>query len=384
MSDKRHILLLGPTDDYFDKVAACGHHVTVLTEPSRLTARQKIRGGVTLLADFRHFPSLLLIASDAHQHTPFDAVISFTEYGMEPAAMIAAALNLPGPDLRSTLICRDKVRTREAVGAHALSALPFAAITDNAQLAQFIAGHALPVVVKPRSATGSQQVAILNHPGDTLPAIAGDWLVECFAPGKEYSCETFSVNGRHTLVAVTEKLLGGTSGLVEVGHKILPQKILTAEFEQWLFQVLEAIELKNGVGHTEIKIEGDTINLIECHNRPGGDRIWQLVELAIGIDLITLATRLLCGEAVTVPPPQSRCAAMTYFQFQPGPVTLSSHPFIAPPAWVRWYEWTLKPGDEIPPMTDSFHRHGGFIVDADDHASLNQRIAQVLHETVVR
>jgi len=383
MLDKKHMLLLGPTDDYFRKALDCNIEVTILTEASRVTLFQYEHARKVLLTRFDDFPALLLAAGDEHILRAFDFVISFTEYGMEPAAVIAATLQIPGPPLHCSLICRDKLRTRQALASTPANNVLFSKAESPAKVEAFILEHQLPVVLKPRFATGSQQVSILNHSDELLPELGEEWMVESFAPGQEYSCETFTVNGHHHLVAITEKKLGGTSGVVEIGHCVHADMANDPELRDWVFTVLDHIGMSNGVGHIEVKRDGNILYLIECHNRPGGDRIWQLVELATGFDMIKACIKLFANQAVSFPADYGRCAAITYFQFPAGEVESYQHPFNSPPEWVRWHEWILHKGMLIPQLTDSFHRHGGFIVDADTPKELEWRILQMLSLTKV-
>ncbi|CDH01566.1 ATP-grasp domain-containing protein [Xenorhabdus bovienii] len=378
-----HVLLLGPTDDYIKKVQSCNVTVTILTELTRLTPWQQTQRNTVLLADLHDIPAILLMISDFHAKKPFDLVISFTEYGMEPAAIIGAILQIPGPSLRCSLICRDKLRTRQALIDTPQGNVPFSAVENHIKINEFINKYGLPIVVKPRFSTGSQQVNIINHTSDLLPDIDSTWLVEGFAPGKEYSCETFSIGGKHHLLAITEKQLGGNANVVEVGHKILPENIIDIALRQWIFKILDTIEMIDGIGHIEFKKENENFYLIECHNRPGGDRIWQLVELATGIDMITSYIDLLIGRTVNFLNKISRCAAIIYFQFPPGTVNNYWHLFNSPPQWIHWHQWIIKEKDEILPIIDSFHRYGGFIVDAESKEELEQRIAYVLNHTGV-
>ncbi|MBL6430706.1 MAG: hypothetical protein HPM95_03955 [Alphaproteobacteria bacterium] len=48
-----------------------------------------------------------------------------------------------------------------------------------------------------------------------------------------------------------------------------------------IFLLLETLGIEHGLCHTEIKIDGEQVHLIETHARPAGDRIWRLMELAL-------------------------------------------------------------------------------------------------------
>lgn len=378
MTKKKHLLFLGPTDDYLKKALRCNVVITILTEPDRLSAFQREACQSILLTRFNNYPELMLMTLKAHNKEPFDAVVSLTEYGMEPAALIASSLRIPGPSLYNSLICRDKYETRKTVETTQKTKVHYEKVTDLRMLQNFVEHYGVPVVLKPRHETGSSSVRVINEVEDISSELDEDLIIETFAYGKEYSCETFSINGQHHLIAVTEKLLGGQSGVVEVGHKIDPKLALDEKMERWAFGVLDALNIVDGVCHIEVKREGDKFSLIECHNRPGGDRIWQLVELATGFDIATACIHLYINQPISIPTNLNRSAAIIFFEFLSGTVEQYRHPFMSPPEWVMWYEWKVYEGMEILPMTDSFHRYGGVIIDADNTELLAQRTEYLL------
>lgn len=113
-------------------------------------------------------------------------------------------------------------------------------------------------------------------------------LPERYLDGAEYSVETFSFNGRHVVVAVTEKWVDPRS-FAEIGH-VVPARIDPADEERIRAAVprfLTTMGLRDGVAHTEVRLGAHGVGVIESHNRVAGDAIPDLVEGAYGIDLIT-------------------------------------------------------------------------------------------------
>lgn len=114
-------------------------------------------------------------------------------------------------------------------------------------------------------------------------------LAEEFLSGHEVSVEGFSQDGVHSVVAVTDKLLGeGGSGFIEAGHSV-PARVDEA-IRQGIVdltgRLLDAVGLVEGPSHTEIMITDAGLRIIESHNRAGGDNIPELVRLAYGVDLV--------------------------------------------------------------------------------------------------
>lgn len=143
------------------------------------------------------------------------------------------------------------------------------------------------IVVKPLSGSGSRGVVRLQSEDDivknltnfSFPALAE----ECFS-GPEYSVEAITIDGKHQLLAVTEKILGGESGVVEIGQ-IQPANIDDST-KDLLFEatsnLLDAVGLNFGLSHTEIILEGDKPKIVESHGRVGGDRIADLLRFTTG------------------------------------------------------------------------------------------------------
>jgi predicted ATP-grasp superfamily ATP-dependent carboligase len=232
-------------------------------------------------------------------------------------------------------------------------------------------------VIKPIDGTGSAGVRIVED-GEWIPVSTEVCILEDFVGGREFSCETFSVNGKHFKLAITEKILSGASGVVEVGHIIDPSEdIISPAHWVYLQQVLDAIGLCDGPGHIEFKLHETEIHIIECHNRPGGDRIWNLVEIATGFDMVSASVDLLLGMPVNVQLHNRSCAAIHFFEYSPGVVRHCRkwQGSLAPD--IHWLDWKLFSGMDIAPITSSSDRYGGFIISASTKSSLLKRIAEV-------
>jgi biotin carboxylase len=373
------LLLLGPTDDYLRKVMAVDKSVIVLTETKRLTPWQLTTPCEIHLCSFKEIPELLLTAMSIAAATSVRAVISFTELGIVPAAIIGRLLGVPAPQLDASIVSRNKLLTRQALRKQGLTHVDFHEIAANGWHNE--RDHT--VVVKPIDGTGSLDVHCVA-PGDSVDLVPEQrYIMETWLSGKEFSCETFSIEGAHYLLAVTEKWLGGTNGLVETGHLIDPASFQLTD-EQWayLYQCLNAVGITDGPGHTELKIDGDSIDIIECHNRPGGDRIWSLVEIVTGFDMITAQVNLLLGNQVTVAIDQRGCAAIKYFELPPGTVQSVRMPE-AFPAHVHWLDSGLRPGEKVTGVSNSFQRQGGIIVSAPDACVLRDRLSHELERIEV-
>lgn len=143
------------------------------------------------------------------------------------------------------------------------------------------------VVVKPINASGSRDVFTV-HSVEQLRSLKNNLHFPLLAEerfiGKEYSVESLTINARHQNLAVTEKVLGGCSGLVEVGQ-IQPAS-LTDKEKQSLFEatnsILDIVGYSFGLSHLEFILHDGQPKLVEAHGRVGGDRIADLLSYSTG------------------------------------------------------------------------------------------------------
>jgi hypothetical protein len=313
------------------------------------------------------------------------AVVSLTEFGMEPAAVAAERLGVKGVASEVVRITRDKLEMRNALERKAPHLNPlFASGADPVAVARLFA-DGVPAVAKPVDGGGSRGVILLRDladlPQDRRTAAT---LLEQFADGLEFSVEALSVDGRHTFVGIAEK--GTTDRFVEVSH-IMPPLSLDGRrqrlVEQAVGELLDAVGLTDGPSHTEVKVDGDKVVVIETHTRIGGDGIAELVHLTSGVEWRRGALGWVVGaglrrEAATAP-----AAASVFVTAPPGRVThVAPRPELTHGSIVHW-DVTVRPGDEVPPLLSSFDRSGMALLTAPSPAACAAAVAEFAALTIV-
>lgn len=316
------------------------------------------------------------------------AVVALTEAGLWPAALANQLLDLPGTSPETVATLRDKVLMRSCMSRNGASDLSvrFAEPRDGRHAAQLMAGWpgAAEAILKPRSGTASKDVELIRSP-DQL-AHRGDLtgsILEEYIPGREYSAETFSADGRHRLVAVAEKRVAPGS-FVELGH-VIPAPSLDdaalAVAETAVFRFLDTVGLRRGPAHTEFKIVDGSVRIIESHNRVGGDEIPALVKLVTGVDLVRAAIGWPIGQGAPQarPSPGAAAAAIAFATATPGMVKSVALPTDAP-AGIHLEEVSgyVRPGDLVRGLTSSTDRVGHVVVTgptAESAAAAAERLA---------
>ncbi|MGO7335773.1 ATP-grasp domain-containing protein [Rhizobium leguminosarum] len=250
------------------------------------------------------------------------AVWSSSEYYIATSAVVAASLDLPGPNPSAVARCRDKNSQRQLT-ASLHDAAPRSVLAKTTKsIHEAVADIGLPVVLKPVSGSGSVGVrlcALAGEVGRVAEEICDDLLqqkleptllVEEYIDGAEYSVEIF--DGRS--VGVTRKHLGALPFFVEVGHDFPAQDGTDSAPTVSAFaeRVASALDITWGPAHIELKIRNGVPALVEANPRLAGGFIPVLVRHSAGIDLIEVTLRRALGWEVDLRPTK-RCGASIRF-----------------------------------------------------------------------
>lgn len=240
-----------------------------------------------------------------------DGVIATTELTISVAAYIASKLGLPGIPVDDAKIITDKYRNRALCsGIQDISQIKFWKICNAENVNTNI--YPLPIIIKPTGKGGKRGITVVTTREEILPAVKyardnslGDPIIieEYISEGKEFSVEALSYAGHHYIIQITEKISSGPPHCVELGHHQPAE--LSLVIKNKICEVvslgLTAIGANNTSSHTEIKVVGDKIYIIEFNIRPGGDHIaWPLTELSTGYNMIKGAIQIAMDEFVGI------------------------------------------------------------------------------------
>jgi biotin carboxylase len=133
----------------------------------------------------------------------------------------------------------------------------------------------------------------INHAGFRNEAV----LVQEYAEGTEYLVDSYSVGGRHGLVDVckyTKSRRANRIGIYDRVEFLPPDHPDVAEVWPYVRDVLDALGLRNGPGHSEVMLTKDGPRLMETAARPAGLGHQMITKMATGDSQIfrTVAHRL--------------------------------------------------------------------------------------------
>lgn len=234
-------------------------------------------------------------------------VVACAERDLERAARIREALDLPGARPAAVTPYRDKWEMKRVAGAAGLPVAPQALLTGGGALRDFVAGHGLPVVVKPRRGAGSVGVRVLSEPAETeafaaaLPALAPGAepaeLVEAFVPGDMFHVDGVVLDGRIVTMWPFEYLFRLASFQVDRGSRLdlslAPSDPLTARLLDFAERVLAALpRQRHHAFHIEVfRTPADELVLCEAACRPPGAALRHVHRAMFGFDPAEAAVR---------------------------------------------------------------------------------------------
>lgn len=380
----RKIIMVGSQDEIFEELPPTDIELYVIQPQALIGPRlREAAHAVYPIGAFNDEEVLAAARAITQQHR-IDALFSFTEYGLLPAARAAKTLGLQGIDYAVTALCRNKWLLREKLAATSLH-VPFVMAASDDDIAAFADANGFPLVLKDPSGVGSINVKIcatLSEAQHFFQQLQQqDYqrvLVEKYVGGTEYSVETLSLRGEHQLIGVTDKQLLADS-LVEQRH-IYPAALsdeAQALIARYIVTLLDEIGHRHGPMHIEIKLQDDRIALIEINNRPGGDYIWDMVNKVSGVNLVaeTLAFAFTGQPEPQMRKNRQRYGAMSYIAlFQP----------LTPESIVQGLS-PLTCVDRVQCKTDaspltvasSFERPGFILIGEPQPAALSQVLPQV-------
>jgi carbamoyl-phosphate synthase large subunit len=293
-------------------------------------------------------------------------ITAATDKPLVMMAMIAERYNLPFFSVETAVNSTDKYLMKQKFIEHNIPHASGILVSRETKLDDID----LPVVIKPRDNSGSRGVILCTTTSELHFALSEAFtyttkdsvLCECFIEGKEYSIEAIHYNKKTHLVAITEKATTPFPYNVELAH-IQPAAVdeaMQLKIEQLIENIAVCLNFDNCASHTEIKISGGLITVIETSPRLGGDFITsKLIPLSSGFDiekaLIEVATNNTPTEKISF----NKASGIFYFDFPEGLPVKRELTFAKQdnPEIVD-FNYNLSVGDCVPKIRNSLDRYG--------------------------
>jgi len=347
-----------------------------------------------LVENYDDIDNIVDLAKKIYEERPFSCAVSLNEYALIVAAYVNERLNLQGGNSVALVkLLRNKEVMRDFLNKRNISPVLYEVGSSLEDINNFMGKVDGSIIVKPIDGAGSLGIFKIVDSKDAEEKLnqikklkITSFLMEEYLDGPEISIESFSFNGEHSVIAVTDKLI--QENFVEIGHAV-PSQIapsLKDEVIELVIEFLTAIELKNGPSHTEIKLTSKGPRIVESHNRIGGDNITELVRISCGLDIITLTFQWACNlvEPVVKPVTFDKGAAVRFIIPLPGVVKefKGTEEVLASP-YTEALHFNVAVGDEVRSVKYSNDRAGYIIAHGQNTAEANKNCDDFLKKIYI-
>jgi biotin carboxylase len=251
-----------------------------------------------------------------------DGITTYFDAGMVELARMAEKLGLPFHSPATAAALTDKARQRRALADAGLDIPPCYLVRpgqSRSELSAVEADVGWPAILKPRSAQGSRCTFLVRDgaeleklldalgPGRSGMVLEGYLADDPARDGDPYagyvSVESVVAAGAISHLALTGRF-PPAENFRETGFFIpaaldAPSRSAVLDLAT---QAIEALGVRTGCLHTEVKFTPDGPRIIEVNGRAGGG-VHEMLERAAGVNLLDLTLRVALGEEVSVDGP---------------------------------------------------------------------------------
>lgn len=251
---------------------------------------------------------------------------------MRTVAKIAKEMNLVGISEETAFNATNKGAMRRCLQSRNVPIPLFREVYEEDEYLEAIKSIKGKLIVKPVDNAGSRGVTLVeditnidelifayNYAKDS--SRSGGIMVEEYMEGSEVSVETLSVNGECNIIQITDKITTGAPHFVEMGHSepSMHSEKIKEQIKRIATAAVNALGIKNGPSHTEVKITTTGVKIVELGARLGGDFITtNLVPLSTGIDMIECCIKIALGEMPDIRFKYNRGSAIRYMKTNKG------------------------------------------------------------------
>lgn len=241
--------------------------------------------------DFSKKEEVLNIVKDIK---PIAILTIATEVGNITSCYISEKLGLNSNSYETSLITTNKIKMKNYLQNPEEVFCKFKVLKNKEALNWEI----FPCIVKPVDTSAGRGVSYVSCKEDISKAIdfareyssLDEVLIEKYIQGKQYSIETISSKGKHSVVTIVEEFITNPPIIIET-QQLVPARISLEKekkIKDFAIKVLDLYDIKYAASHIEIR-EDDSgkLFLVEIASRMGGWRS-ELIRLALGINYCEL------------------------------------------------------------------------------------------------
>ncbi len=340
---------------------------------------------------------------EAHALNPFDAILCLIDIRLTETARLSEKLGLRYLNVATAIMMRDKYSVRYRLNEQGITQPSFGLATSNDELKSAVEKIGLPVLIKPADGYGSQNIVVLRYPEDLDPiltplenllpckadyglgVISNDrMLVEDYMDGTVIGCDVLTINGKHLLLGINEKLFFEPPSFAIRGGCFTPNCSDFSTIESYVFSLLDAVGYDWGATHTELMLTAEGPRLIEINPRLVGAKIPRLVGQALNHSIHQDLIALHAGESLTDAHKKTSMIAVSRWIVAEQTGELDC---VQLPTWqdarIRHVEILKTPGDMVRPPMENADRIGYVMVCAPTRTEAEELADQFVKQTLV-
>ncbi|ARS66196.1 ATP-grasp domain-containing protein [Sinorhizobium meliloti] len=260
------------------------------------------------------------------------AVTTTADMYVPQAALAAQEMSLPGLRYEAALRARNKHLMRLVLAERAPEHnVPFSLALNPDEAVAAAQQLKYPLVVKPQEENDGVGVRLIHNESQLTDYMATarsftrnsagqgsppGILMEAYIAGTEFSVETIQFcAGPCQVIGVTTKEMTGLkrNHFIEAGHSFPYVGPEAAALAAATCRVLNALDICHGAVHTECRVDGEDIRIMEINPRLAGGKIGShLIEMATGLSAVQAVLDAALGKTLEWRCAESKGAAIHF------------------------------------------------------------------------
>lgn len=321
-----------------------------------------------------------------------EGVITPSDMAVPVMAHVAQALGLHGPSPEAAAALRDKNAMRKRFAELGLPSAESILARTLQETVDAAAKIGYPVVVKPTVGTGSAGVVLAHNEGEIENAFSvarcvgldlsdcEDLVVEEYLDGLEVTVDALVFDGEvlfHNISDNPELMSGPHFREVE----FITPTAFPAEIEQAAYranvQTVKGFGLDFAVVHSEMRMTSRGPRLLELHPRPAGQRVPEIIQRSLGVDLFGAAIEIALDHRPTITPVRSGYAGYRCLCPEKAGVLRAINGVEAARKSLGVYdiELTARPGTRMATVPEAMQEEAGYVyAAADTYEAVHERV----------
>ncbi|HDX9692276.1 ATP-grasp domain-containing protein [Bacillus thuringiensis] len=375
---------------YEEWLSSLGEEIVLLNSSKRVEEfKDKNYAHVEGFENYENNNFLEARAMDLHKKFNFRRVIAISELDLIRASYLRGKFNIPGQNITSAQVYRDKVKMKEKAKEAGLQVPIFSKMDNAMDLIDFIDKNGYPVVVKPVDSAGSMGTSVLKDEADLkallTSGIKGNLEVEKFIKGDMYHVDGVIVNGQIIVnwpSIYVNGCLAFQEGKYLGSHMLHEENPLAKRLKNFVTKILKSFPTPtNTAFHAEVfHTDDNELVLCEIASRVGGARVNDVIEYAFDVNLLKVWVQAQCDVENIEKYYNKEFSPNKLYGWiiiPPKNGTFISPPDGEPPIPVVEYQVNAIKDQQFSGATMSVDKVASFIVSDSDEGALKAKITKL-------